>query len=131
MNKNTKWKMIVTTLILAFTLLPALQMTASAGDAGCETGYFHWWDDGRLYRWKGTWTLRRGSRGEAVQELQRELQWHGYSWVDDDGDFGPITQDAVRRFQREYRDAGITACGRTVTVDGVAGPQTFGILHND
>jgi hypothetical protein len=57
--------------------------------------------------------LRRGSRGEAVLALQRDLAALGYS-LDADGAYGPGTAEAVRRFQTDH---GLQA-------DGIAGPQT-------
>jgi hypothetical protein len=52
-------------------------------------------------------TIRRGSSGDAVRELQTKL------FVD--GVFGPNTEDAVRRFQHSHG----------LTVDGIVGPQTW------
>ena len=65
-------------------------------------------------------TLRRGSSGVAVQQLQCELN-HSlyYTTVDEDGQFGPLTEDAVRTFQ---------ICAH-ITVDGVAGPETWSYLN--
>lgn len=57
--------------------------------------------------------LRRGSRGEAVLALQRDLAALGYR-LDADGAYGPGTAEAVRRFQADH---GLQA-------DGIAGPQT-------
>ena len=62
-------------------------------------------------------TLRNGSRGEAVKELQRLLNQHGY-FLQVDGIWGPQTDSAVRGFQ--YR-AGLV-------VDGIVGPKTWGKL---
>lgn len=58
--------------------------------------------------------LRMGSRGEKVRTLQTLLVRAGYS-VTVDGDYGPATRTAVRSFQRLQK----------ITVDGVAGPETF------
>jgi len=58
-------------------------------------------------------------RGDAVRDLQTALSGAGYP-VAADGVFGPLTEDAVRRFQR---DAGLV-------VDGVAGPRTRTALRN-
>ena len=44
-------------------------------------------------------TLRAGSHGAAVKELQRELKAAGLS-VSVDGQYGPATVTAVKRFQR-------------------------------
>jgi peptidoglycan hydrolase-like protein with peptidoglycan-binding domain len=44
-------------------------------------------------------TLRSGSHGAAVKELQRELKAAGFS-LTADGEYGPATVTAVSRFQR-------------------------------
>lgn len=62
--------------------------------------------------------LGRGSRGEAVAELQRRLVALGYA-LDADGAFGPATAAAVMRFQQ---DNGLVA-------DGIAGPATQAALR--
>jgi hypothetical protein len=63
--------------------------------------------------------LRRGDRGNAVRNLQDALSAAGYP-LDADGAFGPLTEAAVRAFQRD----------RDVTADGIAGPQTMAALRN-
>ena len=64
-------------------------------------------------------TLRRGSTGAKVTQLQRVLNaWYPWLGLAVDGDYGPATEGAVREFQRR---AGITA-------DGIAGPVTLGRL---
>jgi len=66
--------------------------------------------------------LRQGARGEAVRELQRNLNVHraavGLSPIAVDGAFGPRTEAAVREFQR----------GAGLSVDGVVGPVTTAAL---
>lgn len=64
-------------------------------------------------------TLRVGSRGPAVEKLQRVLAtWYPYLNLQIDGDFGPATEKAVRELQRR---AGLV-------IDGIAGPATLGVL---
>jgi peptidoglycan hydrolase-like protein with peptidoglycan-binding domain len=63
-------------------------------------------------------TLRRGSRGEAVKELQRRLQAAGFNPGAIDGIFGQGTDSAVRAFQR----------ARGLTADGIVGPNTWAKL---
>ena len=65
-----------------------------------------------LARWATT-TIRLGSRGDAVTALQKAL-----GGIAVDGDFGPQTDAAVRRFQ--------TAKG--LTVNGIVGPDVWQIL---
>lgn len=65
-------------------------------------------------------TLRIGARGEAVAELQRQLQAAGFSPGPVDGWFGAQTQAAVRQFQ----------ASRGIAVDGWVGPQTWGELQD-
>ena len=75
---------LVPALVLAFALTCAL-----AAPAGAES-------------------LKRGSRGPLVEQVQQKLG------IPADGVFGPQTGRAVRRFQAR----------RHLTVDGVVGPQT-------
>lgn len=62
-------------------------------------------------------TLRQGSIGVRVQVLQRLLNSRGAA-LNPDGDFGPLTANAVRSFQ--------SANG--LTADGIVGPLTWGKL---
>lgn len=59
-------------------------------------------------------TLRRGAKGESVELLQEMLNVKGIQ-VAVDGDFGVLTEDAVRSFQN----------ANGLTVDGVVGPKTW------
>ncbi|MBM7635026.1 peptidoglycan-binding protein [Geomicrobium sediminis] len=60
--------------------------------------------------------------GELVEDLQSKLQNKGFDPVYVDGIFGPRTEEAVRDFQ--------SAAG--ISVDGIAGPDTFGqLMYND
>lgn len=72
------------------------------------------------YTW--TRTLREGARGSDVAQLQiRVAGWADYhDYIAVDGIFGPKTQRAVSRFQSAYG----------LSVDGVAGPQTFGKIYD-
>jgi len=63
-------------------------------------------------------TLRSGSRGDAVEALQKRLLGQGVNPGPVDGVFGPKTEDAVKRYQeREGLEA-----------DGIAGTKTFTAL---
>jgi colicin import membrane protein len=57
-------------------------------------------------------TLRRGSKGPAVVQLQQRLG------IGADGDFGPATDTAVRAFQK----------ANGLGADGVVGPRTWASL---
>jgi len=59
-------------------------------------------------------TLRRGSRGDEVSELQEMLSTLGYDCGKTDGVYGEKTEAAVRAFQLEEE----------LEVDGIAGPKT-------
>ncbi|MGJ3249680.1 MAG: peptidoglycan-binding domain-containing protein [Elainellaceae cyanobacterium] len=61
--------------------------------------------------------LERGETGPAVETLQQQLQDRGY-FVNVDGVFGQITEDALIQFQR---DAGLVP-------DGIYGPATESAL---
>ena len=65
-------------------------------------------------------TLKKGSRGPEVSELQRLLVERGYP-VDIDGDFGTPTYQAVRAFQSQNLDQH----GQPLAVDGKVGPLTW------
>ncbi|TMW72197.1 C40 family peptidase [Alteribacter natronophilus] len=68
----------------------------------------------------GDQTLREGMRHGDVQELQDWLKDEGHfsQSTTSTGYFGTITRQAVRDFQRS----------EGLTVDGIAGPQTFGAM---
>src|SRR5215218_7922435 len=66
-------------------------------------------------------TLQEGSSGEAVEVLQRALQRAGFDPGPIDGEFGPLTAEAVRSFQ----------AARGLVVDGIVGPQTWSALEGD
>ncbi len=63
-------------------------------------------------------TLKQGSSGAAVRDLQNKLVARGLG-IAVDGEFGPRTRNAVIAFQR----------ANGLTVDGVVGPQTWARLN--
>jgi hypothetical protein len=63
-------------------------------------------------------TLRSGSKGSNVKYLQGLLNKYVSPALVVDGDFGPLTQQAVRKFQT----------ARHLLIDGIVGPQTWGAL---
>ncbi len=66
----------------------------------------------------GSGLLKLGQRSEAVKALQLELQAQGYFNGPTTGYYGPITQDAVRRFQQ----------AKGLKPDGIFGPQSRAAL---
>lgn len=59
--------------------------------------------------------LTQGEKGAPVEKLQRDLVKLGYDVGGQDGDFGPLTEQAVREFQAQYM----------LAIDGKAGPKTL------
>ncbi|RHW21690.1 N-acetylmuramidase domain-containing protein [Pseudomonas jilinensis] len=64
-----------------------------------------------------TQILRLGDKGHPVRDLQAALNRSGSNLLLD-GDFGPLTERAVKDFQRKAK----------LVVDGVAGPKTMAAL---
>lgn len=62
--------------------------------------------------------LRRGSKGETVEILQRRLKAMGLYGGPVDGDFGPMTQAALKRLEKK----------RGLTADGIADRKVWGAL---
>ena len=62
--------------------------------------------------------LRKGDSGDQVTQLQEMLNSRG-ARLSVDGDFGPNTQRALRKFQRQNK----------IEPDGVVGPTTLGKLN--
>jgi peptidoglycan hydrolase-like protein with peptidoglycan-binding domain/N-acetylmuramoyl-L-alanine amidase len=60
--------------------------------------------------------IRKGDKGEEVEWVQERLITHGYSLhpYGVDGDFGSLTQEKVRQFQKDHG----------LIVDGLVGSQT-------
>ena len=61
--------------------------------------------------------FKEGSKGSGTREIQRGLNKLGYG-LSIDGEFGPLTDEAVRKFQQESR----------LKVDGIVGPMTWTAL---
>lgn len=62
--------------------------------------------------------LRIGAKSDGVAALQRALRTIGYH-LHIDGDFGPATRRMVMEFQSDHG----------LTVDGIVGPQTWGVIE--
>lgn len=63
--------------------------------------------------------IRYGDKGDDVRAVQTALAFLGYSPGNIDGIFGPLTNEAVRRFQADQR----------IAVDGIVGPETIAALN--
>lgn len=65
--------------------------------------------------------LSRGSKGESVRKMQQSLLNAGYDVGSSgaDGNYGPATESAVRRYQKN----------NGLSVDGIAGSNTLGKLY--
>jgi peptidoglycan hydrolase-like protein with peptidoglycan-binding domain len=63
-------------------------------------------------------TLREGAKGASVTQLQNLLRNKGYN-IAADGDFGPKTEAAVKKFQQ----------AKGLAVDGIVGPKTWAALR--
>jgi peptidoglycan hydrolase-like protein with peptidoglycan-binding domain len=60
----------------------------------------------------------KGDEGADVRTLQQRLQLAGFYYGNPTGIFGPITEEAVKRFQKSYK----------LTVDGIVGKATLSKL---
>lgn len=60
-------------------------------------------------------TMEKGTKGDPVTQLQKDLKAKGFMSVDPTGYYGDITENAVISFQKKYG----------LTVDGIAGKQTL------
>jgi peptidoglycan hydrolase-like protein with peptidoglycan-binding domain len=63
-------------------------------------------------------TLKNGSKGQAVNDLQEALKALGFNPGPVDGIFGDKTETAVRAFQTS----------RGITADGIVGPVTWSYI---
>ena len=65
-------------------------------------------------------TLKKGSTGDAVKQLQTQLNVRGFKVGNADGKFGPVTDSGVRAFQEKHAKP----------VDGLVGPKTWAALFS-
>jgi peptidoglycan hydrolase-like protein with peptidoglycan-binding domain len=71
--------------------------------------------------------IKKGSKGNAVrlvQELLKSFATPPYDPGPVDGDFGPLTETAVKAFQADFVDFD----GNPLKVDGIVGPKTWTAL---
>jgi len=66
----------------------------------------------------GSRILYRGLQGEDVKILQSKLESLGYVVGPIDGIFGPLTERAVKNFQKDHG----------LKVDGIVGQETYFML---
>ena len=64
-------------------------------------------------------TLRAGTTGSSVTDLQKALNQLGYDAGTADGNYGAATTAAVTAFQKD----------KGLTQDGVAGPTTLAAIN--
>lgn len=72
-------------------------------------------------------TVKKGSKGNGVRLIQSLLKLYGYPPYDPgpiDGDFGPLTEAAVKAFQGDNVDFD----GNALVVDGIVGPKTWAAI---
>lgn len=62
-----------------------------------------------------TATLKKGSNGPKVTNLQKFLNWYGNYGLETDGKFGKLTAKAVKKFQKNHG----------LTDDSIYGPKTY------
>ena len=67
----------------------------------------------------GSNLLKYGSSGSQVKTLQQLLNAAGNYGLDEDGNFGPKTLEAVKKYQQQ----------NGLTVDGIVGTNTWGALN--
>ena len=70
--------------------------------------------------------IKRGAKGDAVKLLQELLKHAGHNPGPIDGDFGPLTEAAVRAFQA----ANVDFDGKQLKVDGIVGRRTWAALKS-
>ena len=71
-------------------------------------------------KYTGTWpdvtpNLKNGSTGAEVKKLQKFLNWYGNYKLEVDGDFGKLTEAAVRKYQKAEK----------LKVDGIFGSKSL------
>ena len=101
----------------AGTTAATVRFQQARGLAGTGIVDSHTWT--ALLSTGDTPTLRVGSTGYAVTRLQRALTAALARTVDADGQFGPLTEQAVRDYQS----------GRSLGADGIVGPLTWAALQ--
>jgi peptidoglycan hydrolase-like protein with peptidoglycan-binding domain len=117
----TCWIVAATVLLL---LVPSPAIAGSGPRATDERNAGSSWPSPRPTGWSAG-SIARGTGSSLgasarVREVQRKLNRLGYRAGAVDGLFGPVTDEAVRRFQRD----------NALAVDGIVGPRTLRELRS-
>jgi len=75
-------------------------------------------------------SLKRGDKGDAVKRVQKWLADHGAEGVEPDGEFGPMTEEAVARLYRDWGHAGHGKFG-DVGWSIIEGKHPWRVLRDD
>ena len=112
--------------------LASHQMRTVIDRIGAQYGWAKKWSDASFEWWHIRWKadvwkpsrpLRRGSTGERVKRVQRELRHNrGFKSVRVTGYYGLATIRAVKRVQKRHGLSPVT---------GITGPKTWQVLFND
>ena len=114
---------VLTAALVVSAAAPAFGASASRthgeGDVITSWASYHpsGWSAGSVTRGTGYWWPNASRR---VREVQRRLDQLDYRSGKVDGLFGPITEAAVRQYQRD----------RALQADGIVGPQTLSDLRS-
>lgn len=74
-----------------------------------------------VHTYKKAPLLKQGSHGKIVKKLQNQLQTLNFYHGDVDGIYGPLTESAVKEFQKANH----------IDADGITGPMTYqALIHN-
>lgn len=103
-------------VLLSSSAIPAGSSSSSNDSSGSSSDAS---SSGNQNSNSGYATLRYGDKGDAVRQLQKALKSLGYN-VSSDGDYGALTQMAVKAFQK---------CNG-LEADGVAGSSTLELLYS-
>ncbi len=105
-----------------FQTLAGLEPTGEADEATRQALFS---DDARAVPGK----LSSGSKGDEVTALQQRLIQLGFLSGKADGNYGPATYAAVKRFQNHLLEQGVDA-GLEIAANGIATPATQALLFD-
>ncbi|MCX5106996.1 murein L,D-transpeptidase [Streptomyces sp. NBC_00439] len=122
MNRSTFWATLTTTAlaIAAFATLGTQAPDTASANSSSDPAASAARSAAPASRIQQQWpTLRTGAQGSAVTTLQQLLTAQGHP-LTADGEFGPLTEAAVRAFQAQH----------SLQADGVVGPKTWNALRS-